>query len=623
MSRWTLLLSILISLSIGLIAQQASAQILNIDLNQGMAASCAATGGGETVFQNRGNDGSRGTLQSTCNSQAGVFARFFCIFETTIGLVIGTVFCSIRDAWLAPFGAMLSLFMAGMGLMFITGLLNMNRKELSVILFKVGLITMFVTNADVAVEIAYSFFISLTKETVRIMMEGLNRGFQTSGVPAQMAGFDGVDTLLTGIQDYWTDMRAGTANAPCSVMVFLLGLLLALPFASAIIFFAILSFFAFFARAAYGYLFSLVMITFLLAAMPIFVSFALFRTTRDLFDNWISYIGSHAIQIFIVFGLMAFASAVDFMDFLGQIGGILTSYEQTLLPAPFFIKVELCTICTPNVTNLGAIPQINGCTDPSPINWFDLPQHKDFFRFLLVHGAVLYILTYVMNQFMTMGPDIARMLGGVSMIHSIGGNPSGGPAGGLNSAIHTATARFESGARKEWDKKDPDKRRGIGGMMRDSAFGRMRRALSGGTKAAVDGEYLMDAEQLSEADKQLFESRKDIAEQYGSARGDYVKADEYFDSLMARYQAGDQNITQQDINQALIQKSQAEAVLKQTHRQMKELQEYDHERGDGLADSNKGYGADDPTKDDVLRVQKRKNVLEAGDINISPAADTD
>ncbi len=513
MLKQVIILGLVMLSAIILSPQKAHAQFADISVTSlvGVCAAGSNNGANILVFAPKANQG------QGCGGNLSVFGRFFCITQTTLNLIISKSFCKIRDAWTEPFAAMMILLMTITGLSFITGILEFSVKDISLILFKMALITLFVSNADIALNVAYRFYIGLVTESVTMLKDGfnnLNPQMQNQG------SFDEVDNLFSYMPTIAGSYSGGEGGEfkRCSMLKFLMTILMVFPIAAIFVLIAVIVFAAFFARAAYGYIYALVMITFLLAAMPIFVSFALFQTTNDLFESWLKYIGSMAIQILIVFSVMAFAVLIDFSTFIRALDKIIVPYDWPILSFLGFdvITLPLCSICEPSpgyiesisVLNAGGpafqggaclnttqIPYAN--TDPKPIPFAELFKRIDLGMALVVNGAALFFLTAVMDQFMKQAPDIARMLGGAKLTQTIGGTTKS--AGGVTSSLHRFTEKFESGVRRVGLNDTEDD----GSILRGNVISKTMRALGGGFDEATynlftDQDAYLDSEEFKE-----------------------------------------------------------------------------------------------------------------------------
>ncbi len=591
------LLPILLLFTLFVMPNEANAQILGIELNS-LGNACVGGTSANNLFNNRTGDiaGDKGSVcQSTRQTMVdgveitvenGLFERFFCIMETTLGLVISRTFCAIRDAWLAPFGAMLLLLMGVTGISFALGITEFTVKEVSALIFKIGLVALFVMNADIALDLAFGLYLAIMKSTVGMMGDGFINIANTtpSGDPTPYASaasvkgsitqtvgqqgtpgqtpFSYMDGKMNSIMKSVTVAKSGSLQG-CSVFSLLLVILFLFPFAMMVVLFALVTFAAFFARAAYGYIYALVMVTFLIAAMPIFVSFALFKTTSDLFEHWLKYIGSNVIQIFIVFAIMAFASMVDFIQFLDQINSLIVPYNPqftigNMIDIPLFTDCWFCcSICKPAFVTNADFPGIpllrttgaGACESPEGIPWMKVLEERTFFKFLFIHGMALYILTKVMEVFMREGPDMARMLGGARLVHVIGGqSASGGQA--VTSALHRGSVNFEQGFKDGWEGDDDKK---SGGTFGDNVFTRTKRAIEQATSSAVDDEFddgTSDFENDKDAQAYIhnYEQQRNSAAEDLSRKQEQSEAgettSEEVDAAVTRYHAADKAYNQ-------------------------------------------------------------------------------
>jgi type IV secretory pathway VirB6-like protein len=562
----------------------ATAQILDIQLDSAFA--CPAAGGAVTtnLLNNRTNDVTAAC--ATDQNFRAVFAKLFCIFETTLGMIIGNFLCGLVANWAEPFAALMTLYISCLGILFLTGLLNFTLKELALQIFKIALIATFALNVPAIVGIAFSFFINLTVSVTRIFVE--------AGLPTTAGLFGGTNGGADQIISSDTNANPGIFHTllrgwednPCSGwgMSLILGILMFLPFVFGIVFMAALSFIMVFTRAAFGYLYALTAITFLLAATPIFVSFALFNTTRYIFDRWISYLVSNSVQIIIIYAFLAFSQLYDPFDFLKKLGSLLATYEYTIAIGPSFripTGLDICTICkNPNiVTGANGLLEIQapGClpgTRDDGIPWSSLPEEEKFIDFLLVNGASLYILMETMDAFLKTAPQMAMSLGGTTYVHVLGGGSAGVRAGSKLSVPGSAAAKaFQEGALIGWQRSGKNSK-----TLAGKAFYRLApiRAVSGlweGTKSSWHGTQITGLERdvlvrekkvsLAMATKKAnlqrsrYENTKQLYDHIQSLKEEGKISDAHLDSAKMRY-----TMAQKNYNTSVFEKKKAEEYWK-------------------------------------------------------------
>lgn len=398
----------------------------------------------------------------------GFFARFVCLVESTLGMVIATFFCSVQHQWVGPFAALLMIFMTGMGVMFITGMVEFTIKEVTVMMFKIALITTFAFNTDIALGIAFKFFLAITQNSVEVFGNVFTGSNHTTPIRPTFDMADAHVGVTAGNKPTPNCTFSGVAGV-FGAGLFYVVLLFFLPFVFGIFLLATIAGLAFFARAAYGYLYSLVMLTFLIAAMPIFVGLALFATTRDIFDAWVKYLFSNTIQIMLVFAFLAYAGSVNVGDFITDISRLMTNYEFSFSTPPLsWVSLgTICTICTPNIIDdpyylamkppihvLMIAPSPHQCLNPDGIFWTDIIDQDRFIMYLITHGATVYMIAAVLSDLMKDVPEMSQKLGGSSASMMVGGisrkynpdNPNSIKAPGLMNA----TMNFEKSFANAW-----------------------------------------------------------------------------------------------------------------------------------------------------------------------------
>lgn len=467
---WFWLLS---ALCLVLLPESVFAQSNDIVPNTSLTCSGGSAGGG-SFFSNR-----TGSLDD-CWVSSGTFDLFgplLCTFETTLGNIIANIFCAVAEAWKLPLFAMFSLAMLITGVSVLTGLMPMTIKEATIFVFKLGLVATFATQLPLVLEIAYAFFMNLTQGVTDIMLDKMGGGSDPKAKMQQ----DVQQTLN----------RLSQVRNNCNTWLTVAMLLVFAPFLFSLFVSATIAYLMFVARAMYGFLFALTMITFLIAMIPIYVSFALFKSTQDMFEKWIEYTAMHCLQIFIVFVFMLFGNQVNFNGMIDELISIMTPtplFSLKLGPITIF-SLEYCTFCEPNlVTGADGILRISGCATPGPIGGgFDLIKNGPFVQYLAVKGGSLYLLTSVMESFQLIVPDLARALSGSLNTYTLGGISRAGEQ--MPTGFIAVTQAFETGAKKGWQQSGANKRT-LGGRFVSRFFvpTRVLNTFKGGVQGALYGD---------------------------------------------------------------------------------------------------------------------------------------
>ncbi|MCH2546408.1 MAG: hypothetical protein MK052_02195 [Alphaproteobacteria bacterium] len=125
---------------------------------------CNADGSTNGVlFMNPQCDASRGAF--------GVFANVVCRVENIFGAILGLVYCSVSNAILDPLLALFTLYVTLYGALVILGMVPHKFSEAMVRVAKIGAVAAVALNADVAIGVGYTFFISLTQQFISIVFD--------------------------------------------------------------------------------------------------------------------------------------------------------------------------------------------------------------------------------------------------------------------------------------------------------------------------------------------------------------------------------------------------------------------------------------------------------------------
>jgi hypothetical protein len=414
---WLTLAYFCVAVSTAQAQSSPSALIFNYDLE------CTGGEPSSSLFDNR--EMPEGSALGVCATEStSIFQRVVCIFESALGEVIARLFCAVQENYMDAFGAAVVLFVAVFGFMFLTGIVNFTLKEVSINLFKLALVVAFGFNIDFVLNFSYRLFFGAAQQTVAM--------FELSpGVDAATQGMSRADDFVERFNTY---LQLGRDPNDCrhGMIAFFLGLAVFAPFVFLVFFLALISVLQFFARAAFAYFYALTLITFLIALSPIFVSFALFTITRDLFNQWIQYLGANVIQIIVVFGFLYFASQVDFYEWIFSMDDIVRPWYWVM---PIVGNFELrlppggmgCSICQDVVVPADFMGDLT-CPDTSVgqrgIPPYDIMGHRELMVYLITKGVALFVITKALENMLDIVPSLAQTLGGARFTHMIAGAPT-------------------------------------------------------------------------------------------------------------------------------------------------------------------------------------------------------
>lgn len=312
---------------------QTTGGVTDLEVNAAFQCNADGTTNGQDMFINP---------QCEATGLLGVFANVVCRLENIFGLMLGLLYCGMQAALLKPLLALLTLYVVVYGVFVILGIVQHSFSEALIRITKIGLVCAIALNSDVAIQVAYKFFIGYLQTSVGIIFsvfdtESVLESPETvkmiqGGYILSPVADDPQNRLYAG--EHWMMNFDSTFNQIIGIFVeggaaFLMIMLILFIFFPYIFFIfmgLILSIIKSFMQAIVGYLKALLGITFLFMLAPIFVSLALFSATKGYFESWLKNLVSFTLQIVIVFMCLMFIIMIDILTFLQQLGDMIRSY---------------------------------------------------------------------------------------------------------------------------------------------------------------------------------------------------------------------------------------------------------------------------------------------------------
>ncbi len=393
-----------------------------------------------------------------------IFSYVICQFLSILDDMMGKVYCGMQFAITGMLYLAFTLYIIVFGVQMLMGLAQLNAKEVLTRFLKIGAIWGFATQSAWGIGIAFTFFVSFIDSAGTWVVNGV----LAATPPAAWAP-------LSVIQA--TPIAPGATSQAVPLFVFLDDLVFSAltgPFAAVQnkvvgFFFAMIAIFTplwmlgawwltttlmTLMRTVMTFLLSLAAIAFLITLSPIFFSFILFQSTQHLFENWLRYIASYAVQTIIVFAVIMFwiLLLIKFMDFYNQLSNVIFPYKNTaLVLGPDYNREDTWGICPGNYGTDALGQPTAACQDSGfhtlnqdeSINVADmrlliLPTniitHTEFIYFLCYHLISLLLVTFAFSEIIKKAPEIARSLSGAGNIPLLvlggWGNSGFGSAGG-------------------------------------------------------------------------------------------------------------------------------------------------------------------------------------------------
>lgn len=315
-----------------------------------------AVGGASESFRCKGGRASGQLYDSggscpTVLAFNNIFSFLICNFEHLSSNLLGNMYCGTVAALTPAFLAMVTLAVTFQGITFTLGLNpRATARDLQLFLLKISVITAFATQADYLIGVGYKFLLDGIRNGSLVVLSAIPGGPSgniTDGnqLYRQLDAFLG--KLITFATDYLGAHATGDKANFCKNAVFAVMAIMAVAFPP--IFYLgllILSRIAItFLRAVFGYIYAIVGIAFLLVLSPFFLSFALFRQTQSLFDKWVGYMVSFALQIVLLFAFLTFILLIDVRHISESLPSIIVYHENPQETKSFRLPWEYCTLC--------------------------------------------------------------------------------------------------------------------------------------------------------------------------------------------------------------------------------------------------------------------------------------
>lgn len=218
-----------------------------------------------------------------------VFSFLVCNMEHLSANLMGSMYCGIIQEAIPAINAVLTIAVVFFGIGFTTGIIPATAREFQMFLIKIAFVWVFATQAEYLIGIGYRFLVTGAREGISIVMGGLL--FKDQG-GADATGADiykYLDSFLGKTMQYATDAAGLSKQDPngCKNAIFAVIAIMMIVFPPLFyIAVALIVKVAFtFLRSVFGYVYAIVALAFLLTMAPLFLSFFLFRATRQFSTN--------------------------------------------------------------------------------------------------------------------------------------------------------------------------------------------------------------------------------------------------------------------------------------------------------------------------------------------------
>lgn len=343
-----------------------------------------------------------------------IFSGYVCQYETIVADIFSQVYCSVRQELASPLQILLILFMAVLGAAILMGVVPFTAKDMMIALFRVALLAGFVLQSEFIVTIFYKGLMGFISSGVDVVMSAGGGGTGRSIYER----FDTYINDFTGSTARESAKGATAANQCAdSAIPMLITMMFVIPpmfLLGVMVGFRIILTFL---RAMVGYLFAITAIMFLMVLSPLFLGAGLFAITRPLFDKWVRYSLSFAIQVLVVFAFIGLILSMGIMEDFSRLKNLSVPYTgSTWQPDARVTMQNICTICAePNA-------DFSGCNDATPVPPTGMTGFLQITRLIASESLNLLLLAFLIDAVLKLAPSVATALGGSPSVPQVSGN---------------------------------------------------------------------------------------------------------------------------------------------------------------------------------------------------------
>ena len=362
-----------------------------------------------------------------------IFSNIVCNFASIVNQVMGASYCGLQHGLLPVVTVILTIYIAVFGAQVLMGMVAISAGEIMMRLVKIAAVWSFASYGAWGIGLLYKFFIGFTLQGINWMLSSIT--FCVINSACDTSKPTTTDTVFSQIDSQINAVIAGIGSGAGSigglfggkqelVSFFVSGLaIIAAP-----LFIAGIGLFwmavKMFAKTVLSFLMGIAAIAFLIALSPIFLTCVLFKTTKKMFDSWISYMVSYSLQPVLSFAILALWLTVtaQFMGFMTEISNVVVLGKGQLQTvgniAQPYTGILFCPIEYSTGKNGPSIQCAGGVDKTSFIDAEQLKQpttltnDSKFLYFISYHLITLLIIGYAFSNILDQASKISQMLAG-------------------------------------------------------------------------------------------------------------------------------------------------------------------------------------------------------------------
>jgi len=397
-----------------------------------------------------------------------IFSTIVCQFVTMINVVMGKLYCSVQYALAPTVMALLVVYVVVYGVQILMGTAQLAPGEAVTRVIKLGIVYWMVADPNYGVSQAvtymFEFFIGFMAESARWVVQVMSG---TSKIDVYV-GYDynpGITDVFKFLDDWiFKSLTGALSEANAKVMGMFVAISVVMPSFFFMLLYWWVSVLKMMLNTLMSFLMAVVAIAFLLGISPIFISFMLFRSTFQFFDQWLRFLVSFAMQVMVSFAILTLwlFSLTLFGDFFDELSQIVYPVQKVFRPAAaIYTPADTWGLC-PFTVYTDPIPRIKCIKDdfnPKPPPYGEgqagnkdyralivpakVPEKQELIFYLFYHIVTLIIVSYGFASLQKNSQDIAKQLAGPSYAPILNKGGSGSLFGKVEEA-HNASQEYMS-----------------------------------------------------------------------------------------------------------------------------------------------------------------------------------
>jgi hypothetical protein len=344
-----------------------------------------------------------------CNAfgLTNIFSGLNCNFQQILNEIVKRMYCGIQYRLADTLNAVILIYIMVYAIMFTLGLSALTAKEITTRMIKIALIWAFAMNASWGVGIAFYGLVGGIETAIGWVLNTLTGGTMTGH-----GFFLYLDQLI------FTQLTGGLTAEGYALLGFFATLFVLMPPVFFLFATYMITVLTALTRALISYLLGLSAIAFLISLGPIFISFAMFKSTYTFFDSWLKYLVSFALQIVMIFAATGLWLKVMslFGNFFMDLASRIVPYERIHSQGSFAFFKNTWGFCPSGRAG-------NGLNCISGMPWPPSAYANDagFIFYLTFNLISLGVVVYAFDALLQAIPDIARQLSGPKYAPQLGG----------------------------------------------------------------------------------------------------------------------------------------------------------------------------------------------------------